>query len=373
MSMDFSDNATHITGVTGTHASGKTNNDVKLVNFHFVCWQYQLNLVPTGLQNYFQNFIAINFDDCLYFDDLKSDALATYPNLEWFGFFKTKVKRIPGTLFESNAKLKFAGFSNNIMSVAPNLFNTTSNIEIIWFLESPCIDSFEFNRTLIPAFLERVNYYCPDCEVYDIGVETFSCRLKRDFLSVKTIVDNLDTTVNVLKTDVNVLSTNVNTLNSTINSMKTDITDMKSSVNNLNYTINSMQTDMNFIKNDVNNQASVISYLEDTVSSLNFEVEALKMNHNNLNATVNILLSNNNALRTDVDELIMKNANLTAENYVLKNIISDLVAEMGELKDSNEILKASNEILQNKVYIHTEALAIIEAEILWLKSSPCAC
>jgi hypothetical protein len=164
-SADFSDNSTHITGVGGTHLSGKSSADLKMIYFDWDNgYPRNLNKIPKGFSKHFPNLISLYFDKCPIIT-LNGDELDEYPNLQWFSHKISNLTSIPGNFFKSTPNMKFISFwYNKIQHVGANLLDHLKNLQAVSFHGNSCIDKYFVSSSEVPALIEELKQKCPDIE-----------------------------------------------------------------------------------------------------------------------------------------------------------------------------------------------------------------
>lgn len=169
ITMDFSDNFTHVTKITGNHIKEHSNEDVKIVWFyHDFCPSFMLKNIPKGLSNFFQNMQVLFFGSCPI-DNLNGDELEEYSNLETFINIYSKIKKVPGSFFKNNQKLKHIQFNNNqIEKIGTKLFDGVENLESIWFEENICVNNSAQSKVEVLRLIQDLKEKCPD-ETDEIG------------------------------------------------------------------------------------------------------------------------------------------------------------------------------------------------------------
>jgi hypothetical protein len=157
LSTDFSDNSTHITGVKGTHLSGKSNADVKVIEFglSYKCPE-NLHKIPKGFSNYFPNFIGLWLSGC-QISTLNGDELDEYPNLQYYVHILSDLTSIPGNFFKSTPNMKNINFANNkIQNVGANLLDHLKNLQAVSFHGNSCINNYVYYASQVPALIEEL-------------------------------------------------------------------------------------------------------------------------------------------------------------------------------------------------------------------------
>lgn len=149
-----------VTGVRGIHVAGRSNADVRMVNFHGVD---DLVMVPRGMSNFFPNIHAIR----IYDSDVRNlvgNELNEYRNLRWFSVFDSYVNTIPSNFFANNPNMVHVAFdSNYVQQVGGGLFDPIRNVRqmsYMGFLSNRCINLSGSNANQIDRVLERLNTHC---------------------------------------------------------------------------------------------------------------------------------------------------------------------------------------------------------------------
>jgi FtsZ-binding cell division protein ZapB len=171
ISMDFSDNPTHITGYSGDHVLGNSAVDVKAFYFGTSCPQFNLTIVPKGFLNFFPNFNMLEFNTCSI-NSLNGDELEDYPNLERFVIVHSNVQRIPGNLFEFNKNLKYIWFGFQITRVGDGLLEDLGKLEQAYFWDNLCINQTALSAAEVPKLIEGLRENCPDVDPTTEGSST---------------------------------------------------------------------------------------------------------------------------------------------------------------------------------------------------------
>jgi hypothetical protein len=151
-----------VTNVRGAHLAGRTNNDVRMVNFDDVD---DLVVVPRGLTNFFPNIEGLR----IYESDVRNlngNELNEYVNLRWFMVYDSDVINIPGNFFQNNPNLIFVSFDDNeVRQVGAELFSYNHNVtgmQYIGFWENICVDSGASTPEQIESLLNLLASNCSD-------------------------------------------------------------------------------------------------------------------------------------------------------------------------------------------------------------------
>lgn len=163
-SMNFSDNPTDITAWSGMHINGRSDDDVT-----FIWWQrkycpgFNLKVVPKKFTNFFPNIRGLVFERCS-FEELQSDDLVEYKNLQWFEVSETyKLERIPGNYFACTPDITFLNFhGNRIKYVGEGAFEHLKNLKIVYFAGNDCADSTYYGNVDLLELFKKLKAQCPD-------------------------------------------------------------------------------------------------------------------------------------------------------------------------------------------------------------------
>lgn len=166
ISMDFTDNPTHITFANGTAEQIQRTQILYFGWPHFNhCRNFNLTFVPQGISNVFPNMTGLVFNECAI-TNLVGNELEGYPNLEtWMiSYSKLTNGRIPGSFFAQTPNMKMISFwDNGIREVGRNLLD---HLEIslvhLWFANNVCVSTRASTRTEIINLIQTLKVQCPD-------------------------------------------------------------------------------------------------------------------------------------------------------------------------------------------------------------------
>lgn len=221
VSMDFSQNSTHVLRANGTPLQ------LQMTELLFFGWpdytpcdNFNLDFVPQGITSVFANMKGLIFHNC-EITQLNGNELVGYPTLESWVVHYSQIERIPGDLFNETPNMKFVNFlANGINRVGENLLNNLENLTQAWFYYNECIHMGADNSTEIESLIEALAFQCPDeeietttgvttepteppttlpprCEIVDM-VE-FVCIHNEEIEELKLKVDDLQDQINELR------------------------------------------------------------------------------------------------------------------------------------------------------------------------------
>lgn len=222
VSVDFSDNSTHITGANGTDFQLEMT---KIIYFGFPtfeppCSNYNISTIPQGGMEVFPNMIGLGFRGCAI-NHLNGDELVDYPNLEVFIHENSIIERIPGNFFDPVPNMQLINFwSSGIRHVGHNFMGGLNYLWNVWFYDNICVNGRADNSSIfINAFIETIRIQCPDnietttgipteppsttepepprCEIDDMV--DFVCRNNEEIEELKLKVEDLQSQIDELR------------------------------------------------------------------------------------------------------------------------------------------------------------------------------
>jgi archaellum component FlaC len=320
-SMNFSDNSTHVTEVSGIHLSEMTNSDVKMIYFSYVnCLQLNLTTIPKGFTNFFPNLIGLQINNCPI-TSLNGDELEDYPNLEYYVHYQTNLTRISGRFFAPTPKMKAMYFRSNKIQHVGGLLDNLEDLEYADFYTNVCINRAALSRSQLPGLIEALRQNCTDIE--------------QD--TTTTLLTTQTPTQGTFSTTQGTTSTNqpprceIDDLEDFVCGLDEEIGNLKETYKIMNTQVEELKADKEILSNQVESVEAKNEILEAQVEALNDQVEELK--------GAKEILSN--------------------QNDILTNEVEDLKDQVVDLKENVEIMK------QN--------LLELEQMVIELYSRPCAC
>lgn len=156
----FDGDFVRITDASGQHLMQLTNTDVKMVkissNFNFI------SKMPLGLEKNFENFLGFSCNGCKI-NNINSNDLEAYKNLQFLQLTNTNLKKIPENLFINTPKLAFIDLSRNkIEIVGENFLINLDALEEVYLDENPCINGNGLEYSEILALIRFAEIFCAD-------------------------------------------------------------------------------------------------------------------------------------------------------------------------------------------------------------------
>jgi len=124
-----------------------------------------IKFFPKGLDKLFKNLKLIH----MYYCDLKEihqSDLKPFPNLVYFRLALNKIEVIEAGLFDYNPNLEFVGFwESKIIHIDPNVFDHLYKLSYLWLSTVPCINiDFYDSREQVKKAIKIVKSNCSNSE-----------------------------------------------------------------------------------------------------------------------------------------------------------------------------------------------------------------
>lgn len=150
------DDKEDVVTVTGDHAKGKDNGDVKFLNIGL-----EVGNIPTNIGNTFKKLKGVQF----WYAGLASitkDDIKQFSELEIFSVHGNKLEFLDGDLLNHNSKFEWIDFRNNSISqIGPNLLKSLKDLDAIFFSGNICIDRDAESSKTIKELIEQLPSLCP--------------------------------------------------------------------------------------------------------------------------------------------------------------------------------------------------------------------
>jgi len=158
-----------INAVSGTHMSGKTNDDV----LTFDAVSKIIDYFPKGLEKFFKNLKAFRILNGRLKQISQSD-LKPFINLVYLEIQNTDIEIIEDDLFTNHPNIQVVWLlSNKIFHVGKNVFNNMNDITWLGFESNPCISMNALNNsTAAKLIIDSLKTKC-----FDVNFANFSQNL----------------------------------------------------------------------------------------------------------------------------------------------------------------------------------------------------
>jgi Leucine-rich repeat (LRR) protein len=127
-----------VDNVIGTHVTGKTNDDVKLISMKKI----KCERMPKGFGKFFPNAEGI-FAFSTGMKTLVKEDLEPFSKLKYVDFSSNKIDTLPSNLFEKNTGVEWIDFSDNYLrNVGVNVLIPLTKLNYADFQGNRCVVCF---------------------------------------------------------------------------------------------------------------------------------------------------------------------------------------------------------------------------------------
>ena len=159
-----------IVGVSGTHLSGKTNDDVTA----FYAYNKSIEYFPKRLERFFGNLkvILIKYGQL---KEISQSDLKPFSSLVYLNLHFNDIEILEDGLFDSHRNMQVIWFGvNKVFHVGKNVFNNLNKITYLGFGANQCIDMDTWdNSTAVNLIIESLRLKC-----FDVNFSNFSHNLE---------------------------------------------------------------------------------------------------------------------------------------------------------------------------------------------------
>jgi len=150
-----------IDGVSGTHMSGKSDND----EIYFHIQSKSVQYLPRGLEKFFKNVTGI----AVWYDLLKEihqSDFKPFQKLECVNIFESKIEIIEENIFDYNPNLVAVSLGKaNIFHIGPTVFDHLTKLTSLHLGGNKCINEFkENNREGVEQIIRNLKINCISSE-----------------------------------------------------------------------------------------------------------------------------------------------------------------------------------------------------------------
>jgi len=317
------ENKESITAVSGTHQSGRTNENVQALWILSKGMEY----FPVNIAQFFPNIKAIYFGNNLI-SDINNQHLFPLPGLVFLNIRENRITSLPSNLF-SGLSMRMVSFDSNNIKYVGNEFilpNTSPTDGYFNFLNNPCISRQASTPGDITALRKSLLENCPPNWLTNVTDQTQSLVNRTD--GVEQSHSEMDGKVKSLTNSVSVLENRNLQLTSEVTELQQINLELTNDVTNV------QESNVN-LTNDVTNLQRSNVELTNEVTGLTNEV-------------IN--------LQKDNFELTMKVADLQEDNLKLTN-------EMTDMQSKNSQLETRMGFLYTRAGYLEERVAVLESLI----------
>lgn len=160
---------TTLSGTTGKHLYGNTNDKVNAFNVYGgIC-----GIIPAGIGSIYPNIEALSVWNATLRTVSNTD-LQQFANLREIWIYENHLEFLPSSLFEYNPKIEYINFkSNAIKYIGENFFNYLPNLKRAEFWYNVCINDEATDAAGLEAIKTEIKKKCSLCGTLD-GASTCS-------------------------------------------------------------------------------------------------------------------------------------------------------------------------------------------------------
>jgi len=147
----------NVVGVSQNHMSGRSNVDVRGVNYQ----NQRIAFIPTDMNRFFPNLEGILFNECPIRSFSRED-LRPFPRLRDFSIHRGELTTVSGDVFNHAPGLQFANLGrNNIANVGPGIFQHTPRLAEARFNNNWCINTQARSNSALALLYTELDFRCP--------------------------------------------------------------------------------------------------------------------------------------------------------------------------------------------------------------------
>lgn len=138
--------------VVGSHATGKSDNDVRVVNIQSI----KSKRIPSGFENSFKNIEGI-FAFSSEKTILLGEDLFPFSKLKYFDISFNRITHLPSDVFAGNPQLEWVDISENRLKlVGLNILDSLNSLHYANFADNICINELGRDKTDITRNIKRL-------------------------------------------------------------------------------------------------------------------------------------------------------------------------------------------------------------------------
>lgn len=142
---------------TATYPFGRNASQVQII---YIQKCSNLTYIPRRMKVFFQNFYAIQLQDC-GIQSLESSDFKSYENLRFLALVRNKLERIPGNLFSLTPQINdFWAQSNQIKSVDENALSNAPLLRHVDLANNICTSGYALSREEVLQLSHELKWTC---------------------------------------------------------------------------------------------------------------------------------------------------------------------------------------------------------------------
>jgi len=188
--------AAQVDNITGTHLTGKNNDNVEGIYVP----QGQVHYFPRGLNTIFRNLKGIYIQNT-GLKEIHQRDLKYFPKLMVLDLISSNLEIIEENLFEFNPDLEQIYLqSNKITHIDPNVFDNLIKVKTLNLLENTCINTQAYNNpTGVQNVIKTAKAQCTNSDYLNLEQKVKILEIESKKLNSENFKQKLDNLVNEIK------------------------------------------------------------------------------------------------------------------------------------------------------------------------------
>lgn len=144
--------------INGSHINDLSDSNVSAIFFED---EIDLSFLPRNLNDFFPNLILINSWNT-HFNEISSEQLRHFPDLQVFSIGQSSIKSLPFDLFQFNRNLIYIGIDNSqfLENIGENFLGGLWKLEIASFGHNRCINEIAYGYESIQELNRKLHISC---------------------------------------------------------------------------------------------------------------------------------------------------------------------------------------------------------------------
>lgn len=153
--------STTLESISGSHQSGRTNDDVEIINMA----RQNLTFIPEGIDSFFKNLRGLEF----WYTPLtaiSSRDLQPFPKIIYFRAAGSRLTSLPGDLFSFTPNIQHLSMrENQIEHIGHDLVKNLNSLAWLNFGNNSCIDRRTTTRAGVLELAPLLSVLCPPQDI----------------------------------------------------------------------------------------------------------------------------------------------------------------------------------------------------------------